>query len=551
LARLFNDGANTYYDAAEAKNNSVPFGKINSPNMPGKPIVNNTNGAYEPFNYGDAATMLQQADNTLVGNMRDCGECHVGGGGMEYIPRNEGWDETATGGRVPFRGIAQDKAQYTSFNYYIDVFDDDGDGDRMEVLFNDFAKTGVMEVDCLTCHLEGYSWDAAKAAKREGRFDASRAFGAGMGTPYASYDEETHVYTPLEGLGFTDANENVLPAGYGTTVVYDLDKVDVAADGTLKLGSAIGTMLQGTPPTENCASCHQGKYQVDWKKRGEMSASTDVHAGIGCMGCHQRTGVAYTDYKNADGAVTTPKGDPVAVGTSLNIRDGKLGHDPAKGGAGQWDSLNNKNDWREFKTCKDCHYSDGDVGFSSSFGAPNAEAAHAAAGLSDKIVQKGTRGAQREASHLDIISCEACHITKSSPVSHSLDGGSTTETYASGGCFVDGTGPDHEGRLATHDTKHVSRPMYTNEGINFGYTWANDGKIHPGNFLTSLFWRDKNDVDYDVNVDGRAHGMDALLPTHILPKQPTKSIRQVIRPPTPSWPTASPPAPRSQRTFPI
>ena len=504
--------------------------------------------------------MMQKVDNSAVGNMRDCGECHVGGGGMEYFPRNEGWDGTAgpdavdavdnstiawiqdpaksypsyiqdpavtlvetpdgeqdfdaygnllweNSPRVAYRDAAQFATEYTSFNYFVDIFDDDGDGDFNEVLYNDYSKTGVVEMDCLACHMEGYSWDAAKAAKRDGRFDASRAAGAGFGT----------VDTSREW----DAVANTVPEGFGTTVVYDEDAVTLT---TSYWGTGLTVNLNGkihaTPPTENCATCHQGKYQVDWKKRGEMAADADVHEVIGCMGCHERTDYLRGVNPNTDERDSRHlKGE--TVGTSLNIRDGKLGHDPAKGGAGQWDSLNNKNDWKNFKGCKGCHDGSGLGDRGKSYGAPNPSAAHAAAGLSATIVQKkGTISGVANGSHLDIISCEACHITKASEVPHTMTdyAGNTVDlTYATGGGFVDGTAPDHEGRLATHDTYEVSRSMYTDEGgSNFGYTWAKDGKIHPGNFLTSLFWRDKNDEQLDVNVDGRPHGMDAVLPTHVL-----------------------------------
>ncbi|PLX84871.1 MAG: hypothetical protein C0618_11030, partial [Desulfuromonas sp.] len=594
MSRLYDDGGSFQYDAANGKLISVQFGqKSGGAEFDGKPgglnqvgenaygdALTGTRAAsmYVPYDYAATAAKVAAADytndtwsdpvglfkarvdNTVIGNMRDCGECHVGGGGMEYFPRNQDWDKadnttTGTAGptpqdiyingtgvvekvgysyayttdptlgvdglqdvdaygnpiflddspRVAYRGTAQDASEYTSFNYFIDIFDDDGDGDYNEPLFSDFAKTGVVEMDCLSCHMEGYSWNAAKAAKRDGRFDASRVAGAGMGTT-------------VDTLGWTN---NVMDDGFGTTADYtDGLASGIVFDDAGTLKANLFGKVKAVPPTENCATCHQGKYQVDWKKRGEMAADVDVHEVIGCMGCHERTDYLRGVNPNTD-ARDTRKVLGETVGSSLNIRDGKLGHDPAKGGAGQWDSLNNKNDWKGFKGCEGCHDGSGLGDRGKSYGAPNPSAAHAAAGLSATIVQKkGTRTGVADGSHLDIISCEACHITKASEVPHTMtdhDGNTVNLTYATGGAFVDGSAPDHEGRLATHDTYEVSRPMYTDAGgSNFGYTWAKDGKIHGGNMLTSLFWRDKNDVTYDVNVDGRAHGMDAVLPTHVL-----------------------------------
>lgn len=40
-------------------------------------------------------------------------------------------------------------------------------------------------------------------------------------------------------------------------------------------------------------------------------------------------------------------------------------------------------------------------------------------------------------------------------------------------------------------------------------------KLYAANLSTSAFWRDKNDVNFDANNDGRGGGMDALLQTHV------------------------------------
>ncbi|NDY41421.1 PKD domain-containing protein [Dissulfurirhabdus thermomarina] len=438
MARLFLDGAGSSYNATTATYLDNPFTTMT------------------PYDYGSLLEFQRRVDNSIPGQMRDCGECHAGGGAMEYVPA------PTPGARVPLRDIATadvngagpiTAANVTAFNYYVDIYDDDGDGNRSEVLYNDFTQTGVLEFDCLLCHLEGYDWEARKEAVRHGNFDASRTVGAGLG---------------------------ILAGTNGRSVVYDPSLVE--DNGTvLKLGLSVAARIMPTPPTANCASCHFDAHQVDWKKRGDVwagNALNEVHLSIGCMGCHKRKD---EDFSN--------------VGTDGAPSSTLLGQcDPAKGDA-PYSSLWNKTD-NTVKTCADCHLRGGDGG--QSFAAPNPANAHAAAGLTAKVCQDGTDGVA-DASHIDIIACSACHVRKLNL------GGPFT-----GGALVDATGPDAEGRLADHENPYVTRTMERNVAVS----WYK-GRLVASNILTTLFWRDKNDVDFDANRDGRAGGMDALLPTHV------------------------------------
>ena len=81
---MFKDGNGTTYDPAAAKFTSTPFGMT----LPaGKSLAADLVATpyYTPFSWSTAALFAQQADNSVAGEMRDCGECHVGGGMMEYI----------------------------------------------------------------------------------------------------------------------------------------------------------------------------------------------------------------------------------------------------------------------------------------------------------------------------------------------------------------------------------------------------------------------------------------------------------------------------------
>jgi mono/diheme cytochrome c family protein len=213
-----------------------------------------------PFKYASSAAFLAAIDNTIPGQMRDCGECHVGGGAMEYVPALQPQQ------RVPLRtlgdgsvaasvnGTTVGSGDYTAFNYFIDQYGASGNGSdaTFTVMKNDFSVTGVLEMDCFMCHLSGYSWEHRRDAIRVGKFDSSRAAGSGLGT-----------------------------AVTGTTVDYDSSKVEADANGNLKLKAAVAAGIVGTPLTENCGSCHSGREviengvphlakQVDWKKRGDQ-----------------------------------------------------------------------------------------------------------------------------------------------------------------------------------------------------------------------------------------------------------------------------------------
>ncbi|WP_243688684.1 hypothetical protein [Geotalea toluenoxydans] len=59
-----------------------------------------------------------------------------------------------------------------------DGFNTDGSPASFEPTVNDYSQTGVLEMDCLMCHLKDYSWEERKKAVRTGKFDASRVTGA-------------------------------------------------------------------------------------------------------------------------------------------------------------------------------------------------------------------------------------------------------------------------------------------------------------------------------------------------------------------------------------
>jgi hypothetical protein len=448
--------------------------------------------------FGDATAFRQQVDNSLAGQMRDCGECHIGGGAMEYIPVAQGTDLTdpnaATlsvldydGPRAALRpgytnSYANDLAEFNGYNYFIDQYDENADGNLGEVLSANYADSGVMEMDCLVCHLDGYSWTDRTATLREGKLDTSRVVGAGLGT-----DSYTGV---------------ARGTNYGKTVDYSPTMVE-SDSGNATLTALALASIDGTPPDANCSSCHFDMHQVDWKKRGASWSgihNNEVHSAVGCMGCHTNADAIASGATDADNSLLT------------GVANGTPGHDPGKGKA-PFSSLWNKRDNDMVRTCAYCHAN-------ATLGAPDPTDAHIAAGLSATIVQSGRDGTV-DASHLDIMGCEACHTRKLGHGPTAAEGGTTHGSlyeWGTGAAMVDATAPDLEGRLTDHESLYIERTMES----NMARSWYG-GKLRNKHSLITMFWRDKHEdfnsagsLNYfDANADGVSGAMDAVNPMHV------------------------------------
>lgn len=427
-----------------------------------------------PVDFGSAAAFQTKVDLSIAGQMRDCGECHVGGGAFEYLPLAPGTN-LATTPRQELRSATL--TGINAFNYFIDQYDEDNDGVLGEVLPQDYSQTGVLEMDCLMCHLEGYSWEARKEAIRTGKFDASRVAGAGIG----------EVVT-------------------GTTVNYYPDSIEPyyssSRGWTIRMTSMIRDRIQPRV-SENCSSCHSDMHAVDWKKRGDswgVPYEADVHGAIGCLGCHERT----------DGVDMRATSSSPAPANWTGQANTALGHDPAKGNA-PYSSLWNNNDNVASKGCSGCHSA---APVTNNYGAVDPTPAHAALGLTSLIVQTGRNGVAN-ASHLDIIDCSGCHVRK---LGHGPDGAESLYDWGTGGAMIDSTGPDAEGRVTDHENLYVERTMENNLAL----AWQGN-KLIRTNSLITMFWRDK-DEDFvnggasgyvDINADGQTGGMDAVNPSHV------------------------------------
>ena len=165
-----------------------------------------------------------------------CGNCHPGGGPLEYDRDGKRYDERM---RDPAAGLTSGAENGLDGDYYKARW----------------AETGVIEADCFLCHMPEYDLKQRNAELANLNFRWAATAGAGFGSV----------------KGKVAANEQ-------PTVVYDKSRFD--AD-----GNAI-VHIAPEPRNEACLGCH---FKPDWKKRGAAySARTDVHmiAGLRCVDCH-------------------------------------------------------------------------------------------------------------------------------------------------------------------------------------------------------------------------------------------------------------------------
>lgn len=178
----------------------------------------------------------REIDLTSFEFVQKCGGCHPGGGAAEIDRDGQRYDTFAarSGGKIVSGG------------------DNGFDGDYYKARW---AESGVLEADCLLCHLPGYDQKLRKAQIARQNFRWAATAGSHLAT--------------VSGA----VKDGATPA-----VIYDTSRF--APDGKLALH-----LVRQVPP-ENCLNCHT---EPDWKKKGaSYSPRTDVHlrAGLKCVDCH-------------------------------------------------------------------------------------------------------------------------------------------------------------------------------------------------------------------------------------------------------------------------
>ena len=164
-----------------------------------------------------------------------CGVCHPGGGPLETDREGHRYDE------------------YMKEKGYKPGGDNDLDGDYYKALW---SKTGVLEADCLLCHLPGYNYEERVKQIKLFNFRWAATAGAGF----------ARVVGSVKG-------------GEVPEVIYNPEFFD--SQGRVKLP------IVREVPRENCLFCHT---ESDYKKRGaSYKMRDDVHtrAGLRCVDCHK------------------------------------------------------------------------------------------------------------------------------------------------------------------------------------------------------------------------------------------------------------------------
>ncbi|MDK2972967.1 MAG: hypothetical protein PWP23_2722 [Candidatus Sumerlaeota bacterium] len=165
-----------------------------------------------------------------------CAVCHPGGGSAEYDREGKRYDHWMSD---PASGFTPGG-------------DNDFDGDYYQAKW---SQSGVLEADCLLCHLPEYDFRARKRQLDAMNFRWAPSAGAGLAAVTGSVAENTSV-----------------------TLAYDSSRFN--KDGTLS------PHIVSEPRNETCLACHA---KPGWKKRGaNFRSRTDVHlrAGMRCVDCH-------------------------------------------------------------------------------------------------------------------------------------------------------------------------------------------------------------------------------------------------------------------------
>lgn len=167
------------------------------------------------------------------GGQPPCGACHPGGGGLEFDRDGQRYDERL--------GEEPDLAESL-----------DGDYHRSR-----WVESGVVEADCLLCHLEGYNFDQRVEQLTSGNYRWAVVAGSRLGIV-----------------------EGAVVDGDTPTVLYERRLFN--ADGSITLE------MSWPPPDDNCMYCHGTS---DVRKRGfswNDLFNPDIHnqQGLSCTACH-------------------------------------------------------------------------------------------------------------------------------------------------------------------------------------------------------------------------------------------------------------------------
>jgi len=236
-----------------------------------------------------------------------CGFCHPGGGPMEF-----GRDQQ---GRADYTRnlIMGEREKWPAF---------DGDYSSLDTPEGKslFSLTGVVEADCLICHLAGYDIKERnkQLSKRNYRWAATA--GARMGVVRGAIFTYNH---PDKGPSENDSYRGSWNLEKRPTVEYHWDDRKLfTPEGRLK-----GNIISKSVSYRNCLACHD---LGERKNTGTIISPTrdiHLHYGFNCTDCHGLVGKTKME---------------------------RLTHQIAKGHSST-NTVRDDLDGKDMKTCLDCH----------------------------------------------------------------------------------------------------------------------------------------------------------------------------------------------------
>lgn len=469
--------------------------------------------------YASEAEFLAKVDMGVYEFVKECSSCHVGGGiavnnsfGFTnwLTPAGEpGSAHTRLDDATRAASLSLDESQgshsrvpLNSWDYYVD---------NGAVKRADWTKSGVLEQDCMICHLAGYNLQARnEQIVRYGNFVKADAAGVFFATDNKAVSGP-NSFDYSDGYVKKDASNRLYLASFFTS--YYINKyppmencaachmpiaVSTAATGFLA-AAAVPSSDPTNPDPLVAANKKPARMREDFLTRGENMQSSR-HWGE-CGLCHT------SELGEASGTYKYQAWDP------LGNRGGdasRYQHGPGTGTDPQFTAGTQR---ESVKSCEECHMywgnylkEDGTTARFNTGGAPYFTVAHYNAGLEAKIVPTAMRikdgtGAIETfmGNHIDVLSCTACHLAKRSTVARSYD-------FSTGGDFVNLLGnPIDQGGvgsvlLAYSWKDNMGTKVFSNGQPN--PRWRR--QIFPFNYVTAISWN--NIGTADANGDGYLTG---------------------------------------------
>ena len=199
-----------------------------------------------------------------------CGSCHPGGGPMEYGRDARGradLKKTLIQGETA--GANPQDGDYSS------RFTPDG--------MSRFRQSGVVEADCLICHLPGYRMDERNDQLYKRNYRWAATAGAGLGAVKGAIFAYSN---PAAGPGHPDFAAGSWDFSRRPVVSYDWpNRTLFTADGRLK-----GGVISKTVSSKSCLQCHAEGEAKNTGTAFDPAHDVHVKAGMRCTDCHPLVG---------------------------------------------------------------------------------------------------------------------------------------------------------------------------------------------------------------------------------------------------------------------